>query len=42
MLINSYLNGEIESIEELFEDRLHKGISGFMNYNRIATPTNTL
>jgi hypothetical protein len=32
-------DGEINTIEELDEVRLSKGISGFMAYRRIATPT---
>ena len=39
MLLNAYLNGEIDVIEELEEVRLHKGFSGFMTYRRFATPT---
>ena len=39
MLINSYLNGERKSIEELDEVRLPKGFSGFMTYRKFATPT---
>jgi len=42
MLLNQYLAGEIDAIEELAEERLEIGISGFMNYNRIATPTQSL
>lgn len=42
MLIKSYLSGEIDVIEELAEVRLNKGISGFMNYHRISTPTQLL
>ena len=36
MLIGAYLDGEIEELDEV---RLSKGISGFMAYRRIATPT---
>jgi hypothetical protein len=39
MLLDAYLSGEIKTIEELDEVRLSKGISGFMAYRRIATPT---
>ncbi len=39
ILLNSYLNGEISVIEELAEERLSKGYSGFMAYRRFATPT---
>ena len=39
ILLNSYLNGEISVIEELAEERLSKGYSGFMTYRRFATPT---
>lgn len=38
MLILSYLNGEISSLEELEEPRLHKGLSGFVHYSGIVTP----
>ena len=39
ILLNAYLNGEISVIEELAEERLSKGYSGFMTYRRFATPT---
>ena len=39
ILLNAYLNGEISVIEELAEERLPKGYSGFTAYRRIATPT---
>ncbi len=42
MLLNAYLDGEIEEIEELAEERLPRGFSGFMNYNRFATVTQHL
>ncbi len=42
MLLNAYLDGEIDEIEELAEERLKRGFSGFMNYNRIATLTQKL
>ena len=38
MLILAYLNGEIDRLEELEEQRLHKGLSGFVQYSGIATP----
>ena len=37
MLINAYLNGEIPTLEELDETRLHHGLSGFVHYSGIAT-----
>jgi hypothetical protein len=37
MMIKAYLNGEISEIEELEEERLHKGLSGFIHYSKIAT-----
>ena len=39
LLLESYLNGETDTIEELDEVRLEKGFSGFMTYRRFATPT---
>ncbi len=36
-IIDRYLNGEDDKIEELEEERLHKGLSGFINYSSIAT-----
>ncbi len=36
-LINAYLDGEIPTLEELDEQRLHKGLSGFVHYSGIAT-----
>ncbi len=37
MLIKAYLNGEIDAIEELEEERLHKSLSGFVHYSGIST-----
>ncbi len=37
LLLSDYLNGNIDKIEELEEKRLHKGLSGFTNYSRVAT-----
>lgn len=37
LLINSYLNGECDKIEELEEERLEKGLSGFIHYSGINT-----
>lgn len=37
-LIERYLSGEDSRIEELEEERLEKGLSGFVQYNRIVTP----
>ncbi len=34
--IEGYLNGEISCLEELEEQRLHKAVMGFQNYNRIV------
>ncbi len=36
-LISAYLNGEISALEELEEERLYKGLSGFIHYSGIAT-----
>lgn len=38
LLIDAYLSGETEYIEELEEKRLHKGLSGFQHYSNIVTP----
>jgi hypothetical protein len=38
MLILSYLNGETDGLEELEEERLEKGLSGFVHYSGIVTP----
>ena len=37
MLINAYLAGEIATLEELEEQRLHIGTTGFMHYSAMAT-----
>ena len=37
VLIKAYLNGEIDVIEELEEERLHKSLSGFVHYSGIST-----
>ena len=37
-LIDLYLDGKADSIEELEVERLHKDLSGFMHYSGIATP----
>ena len=37
LLINAYLAGEIPTIEELDEERLYKGLSGFIHYSNINT-----
>ena len=37
MLINAYLDGEIPTLEELDEPRLHQNLSGFVHYSGIAT-----
>lgn len=38
MTINSYLEGKIDSIGSLEEERLNKPLSGFMGYGGISTP----
>jgi hypothetical protein len=38
MLILAYLNGEISKLDELEEQRLEKGLSGFVHYSGIVTP----
>ena len=37
LLLEEYLNGNTEKIEELEEKRLRKGLSGFIHYSGIAT-----
>ena len=37
MLINAYLEGDIDTLEELDEPRLHQNLSGFVHYSSIAT-----
>ena len=37
MLISAYLNGECDKIEELEEERLYKGLSGFIHYSGLNT-----
>ena len=37
LLLNAYLGGEIDRIEELDEPRLNKGLSGFIHYSSINT-----
>ena len=37
MLIEGYLNGEFDKVEELEEERLPKGLSGFIHYSNINT-----
>ena len=37
MLIGDYLDGKIDKIEELDQERLYKGLSGFIHYSGIAT-----
>jgi hypothetical protein len=37
LLINSYLRDECDKIEELEEERLYKGLSGFIHYSGINT-----
>ena len=36
--ITGYLNGETESLEALEEERLYKGLNGFITYSSIASP----
>ncbi len=38
LLLDRYLNGELETLEELDEERLPKGLSGFEVYSSMATP----
>lgn len=38
MLLEKYLNGDIESLETLEEDRLYKGLNGFITYSGISSP----
>ncbi len=38
MLIERYLSGELETLEELDEPRLHKPLDGFVQYSAIVTP----
>ena len=37
MLIEQYLNGDLDTLEELDEKRLHKGLGGFITYSAVAT-----
>ena len=37
MLINAYLDGDIATLEELDEPRLHQNLTGFVHYSGIAT-----
>jgi hypothetical protein len=37
MLIKAYLDGELATLEELDEPRLHKSLSGFVQYSGIVT-----
>ena len=38
LLIERYLDGKDSAIEELEEPRLHKGLSGFVQYSAISSP----
>lgn len=38
VLLNKYLNGETDRIEDLEEERLDKGLEGFIGYCRISSP----
>lgn len=40
--LDDYLSGKMDEIEELAEERLHKGTSGFDNYMRVSTPTQSI
>lgn len=37
-LIEAYLSGELENLEELDQERLYKPLSGFAHYSAMATP----
>ena len=37
LLLGDYLEGRIDKIEELEEERLYKGLSGFIHYSGINT-----
>jgi hypothetical protein len=37
MLIEQYLNGDLDTLEELDEKRLHKGLGGFITYSAVVT-----
>ena len=37
-LIDGYLDGKYDKLDELEETRLEKGLSGFTHYSRVATP----
>lgn len=37
-IIDMYLDGEIDTVEELDEERLYKALSGFVHYSHIASP----
>lgn len=38
MMIESYLNGETDVLESLEEERLYKGLNGFVHYSSISSP----
>ena len=38
LLIEEYLSGKIEIIESLEEERLYKGLNGFVHYSSISSP----
>lgn len=42
MLINGYLEGKIDKIEELAEERLPISISGFMSFMKVSTPSQVI
>lgn len=37
-LLEKYLNGEISRLESLEEERLYKGLNGFITYSQISSP----
>ena len=38
MLLEDYLSGKTEQIESLEEERLYKGLNGFVHYSSISSP----
>ena len=37
-LLEKYLNGEVSRLESLEEERLYKGLNGFITYSQISSP----
>ena len=37
-LLEKYLSGEVSCLESLEEERLYKGLNGFITYSQISSP----